>query len=265
MFQMSERLWDRFLTEQDRRAVATAADRRVGFGQRPALLLVDLYRWVFGDKPEPLLDAIKSWPGSCGLAAWQALPHIQRLLESARAARIPVVHVTGLDRAGMTIWIDAIHPEIVSGATGSVAGLAHEQLDRRYDIVEQVAPREGEVVLRKSAPSAFWGTPLVGHLTHLGTDTLIVAGEATSGCVRATVVDAASHRYRVTVPEECVFDRHEATHAINLFDMHQKYADVLPLNDVLELIDGVRSEPGTSRPHAPASDADPAVRGRRPN
>ena len=91
-------------------------------------------------------------------------------------------------------------------------------------------------MLRKTAPSAFWGTPLAGHLTSLGVDTLIVAGESTSGCVRASVVEAAAHRYRVQVVEECVFDRHEATHAMNLFDLHQKYADVIPIEQALEQI-----------------------------
>jgi maleamate amidohydrolase len=94
----------------------------------------------------------------------------------------------------------------------------------------------GEAVLRKTAPSAFFGTPLMAHLNALGADTLIVCGESTSGCVRASVVEARSYRFRVVVVEECVYDRHEATHAINLFDMHQKYADVLPLAEVLDWI-----------------------------
>jgi maleamate amidohydrolase len=68
----------------------------------------------------------------------------------------------------------------------------------------------------------------------LGVDTLIVAGESTSGCVRASVVDGCTNGYRMIVAEECVFDRHEATHAINLFDMHQKYADVLALAEILK-------------------------------
>jgi len=72
------------------------------------------------------------------------------------------------------------------------------------------------------------------HLTALRIDSLIVAGESTSGCVRAAVVDARTNRFKVVVAEECVFDRHEACHAINLFDMHQKYADVLPLAEILE-------------------------------
>ncbi len=134
-------------------------------------------------------------------------------------------------------WGEAIHQQ-TGGHRTSSGFRASERFARRYDIVDEVAPIAGEVVLRKTAPSAFFGTPLAAHFVQLGIDTLIIAGEATSGCVRATVVDAASYRFRVTVPEECVFDRHEATHAMNLFDLHQKYADVLPLAEVLTLLAG---------------------------
>jgi nicotinamidase-related amidase len=225
------RVWEPFLTDHDRAHLTIARDRRVGFGQRPALILVDLYRWVFGDKPEPLLEAVKTWPGSCGMAAWQALPSIQRLLALARELGLPVVHLTGLDNSGMLGWNEAVHRDTGRGpADPSSDGL--ERRRRRYQIIDEVAPIEGEVVLRKTGPSGFWGTPLAGHLNYLGVDTLIVAGESTSGCVRATVVDGCSNRFRVIVVEECVFDRHEAAHAINLFDMHTKYADVLPLEEV---------------------------------
>ena len=95
---------------------------------------------------------------------------------------------------------------------------------------------------RKSSPSAFWGTPLAGHLNFLGVDTIIACGESTSGCVRASVVDGTTNRLRMVVAEECVFDRHEACHAINLFDMNQKYADVLPLDDIIKYLDGWRAE-----------------------
>ena len=71
---MPARVWDSFLTEQDRAHLAMSRHRGIGFGERPALLLIDLYRWVFGDQPEPLLEAIKTWPSNCGLAGWQALP-----------------------------------------------------------------------------------------------------------------------------------------------------------------------------------------------
>lgn len=229
---MAERIWDRYLSEQDRAHVARHPAARKGGGLRPALLLVDLYRWVFGDRPEPLLEAIDTWPASCGLAGWGALPHIQRLLAEARGLAIPVIHVTGLE--GMPGWRDTAP----RGGTVAAPGDA-DRRRRRYEIVDEVAPRDGEVVLRKTAPSAFWGTPLVGLLNGLGVDTLVVAGESTSGCVRATTVDGKAYRYRMLIPEECVFDRHEAPHAINLFDLDQKYADVLPLDEVLAYLRSV--------------------------
>jgi maleamate amidohydrolase len=221
-----DRVWEPYLTRQDREHLAQSRDRRVGFGKSPALLLIDLYRWVFGDEPTPLLEAVKTWPGSCGLAAWDAVPHLQRLLGLAREIGLPVVHITGLEDSGMLGWGEAAHG-------GAGRGLSTPQRHHgRYDIMPQVAPVAGEVVLRKTTPSAFNGTPLLAHLNYLGVDTLIVGGESTSGCVRASVVDGCSYRFKMIVVEECVFDRHEAAHAMNLFDMHQKYADVLALAEV---------------------------------
>ncbi len=229
---MTERVWDRYLTEQDKQHLAASGHAPKGFGQRPALLMIDLYRWVFGDKPLPLLEAIKEWPGSCGLAAWESLPHIQSLLGTARAVGMPVVHVTGLadSESGILGWANARNRAGKTGYLGSDAKRA--RTSGMYDIVDEVAPIEGEAFMRKASPSPFYGTPLLAHLSLLGVDTLIVAGESTSGCVRASVVDACASRYKVVVAEECVFDRHEATHALNLFDMHHKYADVLPLAEI---------------------------------
>ena len=236
---MPERVWDPYLTAQDRAHLAMSPHQSVGFGEKPALLLVDLYRWVYGDEPQPLLEATEDWPGSCGLAAWDAVPHIQTLLEASRKAGIPVVHVTGLGDAGIESW--NAQKRDVQDRVKDPAEIDRDK--RRFDIVDEFAPIDGEAVLRKSSPSAFWGTPLMGHLNYLGVDTIITCGESTSGCVRASVVDGCTYRYRMIVVEECVFDRHEATHAINLFDMDQKYADVLPLADVLEwLAEGAYSK-----------------------
>jgi nicotinamidase-related amidase len=242
---MPKQVWDGFLTEQDQAHLAMVEHRRIGFGERPALLLIDLYRWVFGDEPEPLLEAVTTWPGSCGLAAWDAIPHLQTLLKAARDAGIPIVHTTGLDQdSGVEGWNRHDSPPPIVGAN-----LSREAMDRRrhrYDIIDEVAPLPGEAVLRKASPSAFWGTPLAGHLNYLGVDTIITCGESTSGCVRASVVDGCTYRHRMIVVEECVFDRHEAAHAINLFDMNQKYADVLPLAEVLEYLAAWRA--GQAKP-----------------
>ena len=236
---MAERVWDRFLTEQDKAHLAGSTHQPVAFGNRPALLLIDLYRWVFGDKREPLVEAIKTWPSSCGPAAWDALPSIQRLLAAAREARIPVVHLTGLD-AGVEGWNESAHRERKRYTDKSPEALA--RFARRYDIVDEVAPLPGEAVLRKASPSAFWGTPLAGHLNYLGVDTVITCGESTSGCVRASVVEGCTYRYRMIVVEDCVFDRHQATHAMNLFDMHQKYASVLALDEVVQWLSNWRAQ-----------------------
>ncbi len=234
---MTERIWDRFLTEQDRLHLDMSRHRQIGFGARPVLLLIDLYRWVFGDKPEPLLEAIKSWPGSCGLAAWEALPHIQTLLAAARRAGIPIVHVTGLGReSGVAGWNRTSVPP---------ADITPEVLDRQrrqFDIVDQLKPLAGEALLHKASPSAFWGTPLIGHLNSLNADTIITCGESTSGCVRATVVDGCTYRFRMVVVEEGVFDRTQASHAINLLDMSQKYADVLPVAEVIKYLEEQRAK-----------------------
>lgn len=228
---MTQRVWDPFLTDQDRAHLATAKPKvERGFGLRPAVLSVDNYRAAIGDEPRPILDAIKEWPSSTGLAGWEALERISELLAAARGAGIPVIHITGLSAAesGMAGWRPG------RKVAGTALSPDDDRQRRRYEIVEQAAPLPGEVVLKKTAPSAFFGTPLAAYLIGQGIDTLIVCGEAVSGCIRATVVDGCSHRVRMIVVEECVYDRHEASRAINLFDMDQKYADVLSLDDVSE-------------------------------
>ncbi len=237
---MAERIWDRFLTAHDKAHLATSKRRTVGLGRRPALLNIDLYRAVFGDENVPLLDGLTHWPSYCGAAGWAAVPHIQRLMQAARKAAIPVVHVTGLaeETSGVPGWFDAIHGGSRRGPPQDKA--AQDRYARRLDIIDEVAPLSGETVLRKTGPSAFFGTPLLAQLNFLDIDTLIVTGESTSGCVRASVVEAASYRFRVQVVEDCVFDRHEACHAINLFDMDQKYADVISVGAAIDAIGALK-------------------------
>lgn len=230
-------VWDDFLSDQDKAHLSGAGERpRFGFGSRPVLISVDNYRNAVGDEPLPLSESVKKWPSSTGLAGWKALDHIAVLFERARAAEIPIVHITGLaeEDTGVRGW---------RGARGMPMddSEASDRSSRRFDIVEQAAPLPGEVVLRKAAPSAFFGTLLMSHLNSLGADTLIVCGESTSGCVRATVIDGRSYRFNMVVVEECVYDRHEASHAINLFDMNQKYADVLSLAEVSDWVSQYRN------------------------
>lgn len=228
---MAERIWDRFLTEQDKAHLAASPPKAVyGFGRRAAVLSIDNYRGVVGDEPQPLLEAIKTWPNATGLAGWDALQRTTTLFAAARAAGVEVIHTTGLpqEESGIPGWR-------LAGANrrGQLAP-ADDRYRRRYDIVEQAAPLSGEVVVKKNSPSAFFGTSLAPYLIGQGIDTLIICGEAVSGCVRATVVDGCTYRFRMIVVEDCVYDRQEASWAMNLFDIDQKYGDVVSLATTLE-------------------------------
>jgi nicotinamidase-related amidase len=116
-------------------------------------------------------------------------------MAKARAAGVPVIHITGLreEDAGVPGWFEALHSSGKREVPSDAA--VRQRWDRRLDIIDEVAPLPGEVFLRKTAPSAFFGTPLMAQLNYLGIDTLLVTGESVSGCVRATVVDAASYRF----------------------------------------------------------------------
>ena len=109
------------------------------------------------------------------------------------------------------------------------------------DIVAEIAPAPQDIVVLKQKPSGFFGTNMASYLTLLGCDSVIVTGTTTSGCVRATVLDAFSLNYRVALAEEGCFDRSQASHAINLCDMNAKYADVVKTSEVLAFLDGLPS------------------------
>ena len=113
---------------------------------------------------------------------------------------------------------------------------------RGNDIVDEVAPLPGDLFIEKRKPSAFFGTPLMSHITNLRADSLIVTGSTTSGCVRATAVDALSYDVRVTIPHEATFDRSMLSHKVALMDLHMKYVDVTDTDDVVGYLDGL--EPG---------------------
>ena len=212
--------WEPFLTERDREHDTLWGKKQLyGFGQKPALLLIDIYYSVLGFERLPLFESMQTWPGSTGLEGWAAVDKTAELLAVAREAGVPVVHIKGL-RNGMK---PSVH------CMPDMSHLSAEMRKKGDEIVAEVAPIDGELVIEKTAPSAFQGTPLQFHLTSLGIDTLIMCGETTSGCVRASAVDAATARYRVGVVSDCVFDRTEASHFMNLYDIHQKYADVVGL------------------------------------
>jgi maleamate amidohydrolase len=230
---MAEYIWDKFLTERDKLVFARAGfGARQGFGRRPAIIVVDVNYAFCGDKPEPILESIKRWHTSCGEEAWEGLRAISKLLAVARAKGLPIIYSTGTRRpdawdAGSWAWKNSRTTERPPAPQGTVNG---------NEIVAEIAPQPSDIVICKQKPSVFSGTPLRSFLTLLGADSVIVTGTTTSGCVRATVIDAFSENYRVSVVEEGCFDRSQASHAINLCDMHAKYADVVKLDETIAFI-----------------------------
>ena len=195
--------------------------RETYIGQRPALLAIDLYNLAFEGGPKPVSEVVKEFPSSCGIYAWNAVKPIQELFQLARTRELPVIYTTTETRR-------AAKPARVHATNRKI-----QKLDpRAYEIHEAFKPEAGDLIIYKERASGFFGTPLVAHLTLLGADSVIVCGETTSGCVRASVVDAYSNGFHAVVAEECVFDRSLISHKVNLFDLHHKYADVMHLDEV---------------------------------
>ena len=154
---MTERVWDKFLTARDRAVFSSAGYAKPqGFGMRPAVVIIDVNYNFCGDRPEPILDSIKRWPNSCGQYAWEALPHLQTLLDASRKKGLPVIYTTGTsredgwDRGGWG-W--------KNNRTGEARRTRESNLDGN-EINAEIAPESQDIVIKKLKPSGFFdGNP----------------------------------------------------------------------------------------------------------
>lgn len=197
-------------------------DGNVGFGQRPAVLVIDFIEAYttkgaafFG---QGVVDAVDATVG---------------LLNVARAANVPIIytkvlyHSSGMDGGLFVKKVPALRT--------LVAGEPLAEIDHR------IPPWPEDLVIVKNYPSCFFGTSLASTLTGLGVDTVILTGCSTSGCIRAAAIDAIQYGYRVIVPRECVGDRHDGPHEANLFDINAKYGDVLSKGEVVAHLNKLRA------------------------
>jgi maleamate amidohydrolase len=215
--------WDGIISENEQAAYRAAGfGKPTGLGIRPALLIIDVQYRTVGTEPRPFWDAIKEFPTACGQVGWDAVHHIARVLALFRSKDWPVLYpyVSQKENFDKGRLADKV-PALMTVAK------------RGYDFVAEVAPEPHDVLLPKKHPSAFFGTPLASYLIERQVDTLVVTGCTTSGCVRGTVVDGFAYNFRMLVPQECVYDRSQVSHAVNLFDMSEKYADVMSVEDAL--------------------------------
>lgn len=203
----------------DRDYAEAGFGRTLAFGKRPALIIID-FVVAYLDKESPLYAGVED-----------ALASTIRVLGAARAAGVPVVFTNVAFTPG--------------GADGGVffrkvgALKCFEQGSALGAFAEGLAPREGELVVTKQYASAFFGTTLAATLTALGVDTTILTGVSTSGCVRATGVDAIQHGFIPIVVRDAVGDRDPRPHEANLFDLQAKYAEVRSEAEVAAYLESI--------------------------
>ncbi len=201
--------------------IYTPYRRTTYVGERSALLAIDLYNIVYRGGPKPVHEVVKEFKSACGVHAYNAIEPTKELFALVRSKGIPVIYTTTETRK-----------EVKPGTVHATNRQVHDIKQDDFEIYKDFKPELGDLIIYKERASGFYGTPLVAHLTRMGIGSLIVCGESTSGCVRASVVDAYSNGFHVVVVEECCFDRSLISHKINLFDMHHKYADVMHLDEV---------------------------------
>ena len=223
------RPWERYIDEADRATIARARfARRMGFGERPALLVIDCQRYMVGERG--IND--DRYPSSCGATGWAAADRIVQLCNAARRAKAPVIFTRfALDPSGNDIGVYGRKRDLLQSPYWCLEGTPGAEL------LPELGPEPGDIVLVKKKPSAFFGTPVLSLLLDRRVDTVIVCGGATSNCVRATVFDSASLNFRTIVAEEAVMDRIPVSHAIALFDMDRQFADVVRCDEIVAYLD----------------------------
>lgn len=228
-----KRPWDRIISDEEQKAYHAAGfGKPSGIGTHPVLFIIDVQYRTVGTTPKPFWESIKEFPTSCGDVGWVAVKNIVFLLKAFREKGFPVMYpyVAPKQSYDAGRLADKV-PAIMSIS------------QKGYEFVQEIAPLESDILIPKRHPSAFFATPLLSYLIDQKVDTIFVTGCTTSGCVRGTVVDAFSYNFRVVVPEECVYDRSSTCHAVNLFDMASKYADVMPVTETLKLIGNLPRAP----------------------
>jgi nicotinamidase-related amidase len=237
------RPWESLLNEEDRAVIeGYGYGHCAGAANRPAFLVVDVTYTFVGDTPEPTVEAIKKRRNACGQQAWDAVGVLQRLIPAARAKGLPVIYTRAGDRPDLQKFGAGALKTASSPTPPSTRNLRDGN-----DIVDEIAPEPGDIVIGKAKPSAFFGTPLLSYLVALKVDSLFVTGGSTSGCVRASVVDAFSNNYPCTLIADGCFDRFHASHAMTVFDLGTKYAEIASgmaaLARIRALPDGIFATP----------------------
>jgi maleamate amidohydrolase len=218
-------VWDKFLTDDDRKVLAARKARKPhGPGKKNALLLVDMQVTACGyDKP--IWEQLDEYSGACGPHAWKSIAVQQKLLAVAHATGTPVIYSKHITYPYM-------------GMPAADPSNNFSSLNPNSEIPVEVKMEAGDILVEKQTPSCFAFTNLQLIARHNGIDGFLVGGNSTSGCVRATIVDGENLGFKMSCIEEATFDRIELSHAAALFDMQFKYCDVISAADALAIMEG---------------------------
>jgi nicotinamidase-related amidase len=217
------RPWDGIVPPEDEALYRLAGFGSAGgIGSKPALLVIDVQYRTVGSAPRPIREAIREYPTSCGDAGWRAVAQIARLVQAFRHRGLPILYPHIAPKAAYD-----------RGAFASKVPGVMEIPPEGYRFVAEVAPQPGDILIPKNQASAFFGTSLASYLVGLGVDSLVFSGCTTSGCVRASVVDAVQNGFPTLVVREAVGDRARGPHDANLFDIEAKYGDVISVDDAV--------------------------------
>lgn len=220
--------WLKIVPENERRAYENAGfGGGLQIGEKTALLVVDVTYGFCGDPGQTIDEAIAKYATACGPVSWETMPRIRKLIELFRELGRPVIFTRS-----------APDDTPFSGRATKGKRLDKAMPEKHNVIPDDIAPRPDEWVLEKTKASAFFQTPLASALVRQNIDTVVICGVATSGCVRASTVDSFSNGFPTFVVDDCCFDRSEFAHCANLFDMNAKYANVVSLSELQELMLG---------------------------
>lgn len=219
--------WLKIVPENERKTYEKAGFLDpAAIGENTALLVIDVTYGFTGREGQSLDEAIEEFSTACGPVSWETMPRIKRLIEMFRELGRPVIFTRS-----------APDDTPYTGRATKGAKL-NRYVPGSNDIPDVIQPRDGEWILEKTKASVFFQTPLASYLVRKKIDSVVVCGVATSGCVRASVVDCFSNGFPTFVVDDCCFDRSNFAHCANLFDMHAKYATVLSLDELEGLMLG---------------------------
>ena len=223
-------VWDKFLTEQDKKMLAAQKKRpappHAQFGERPAILVIDMNKGAIGED-RPIWEVVPELPGAMADMAWAAIRQMEVILPRARAAGIPVIYSKHFFKE-------------TTGLRESEPSSVYSSRNPLSEIQEEIAPQPGDLLVEKQRPSVFFQTGLIYMLLNKKIDSLILMGNSTSGCVRATAVDSQGYFFKTSLVEECTFDRIEFLHAASLFKL-QPGVDIVNVGETLEFMASVKN------------------------